>query len=71
MEEIKEENGELGSYGRIVTHDLQDCLDDNFDLFNNVYEQIPVINYSKYVDEKDKPENATYLDKFSDEENAG
>lgn len=32
----------------IVTHDLQDCIDDSLD---KVFEQLPIINYSKYTDD--------------------
>lgn len=38
----------------IVTHDLQDCIDDSLD---KVFGQLPVINYSKYSEEHEKPEN--------------
>lgn len=39
--------------GILVTHDLQDCLDDSLDLasFGRVYEQTPVFDYGKYSDE--------------------
>ena len=39
--------------GILVTHDLQDCLDDSLDLsnFGRVYEQSTVFDYGKYSDE--------------------
>lgn len=57
----------------VVTHDLQDCFDESFDLcFNKVYEQLPVINYTKLSEEKEKPENAVYIGKLPEnEENSG
>lgn len=59
--------------GILVTHDLQDCIDESLDLcFSGVYEQLPVINYSKYSEETDRPENSTYIGKLAEhEENAG
>lgn len=37
----------------LVTHDLQDCLDDTLDLssFEKVYEQSAVFDYDKYSDD--------------------
>lgn len=42
--------------GILVTHDLQDCLDDSLDLssFEKVYDQSTVFDYGHYSDE-DKP----------------
>lgn len=59
--------------GILVTHDLQDCIDESLDLcFSGVYEQLPVINYSKYSEETERPENITYIGKLKEqEENAG
>lgn len=37
----------------IVTHDLQDCIDDSLD---RVYDQLSVINYTKYTEEDEKGE---------------
>lgn len=39
----------------IVTHDLQDCIDDSLD---KVFGQIPLINYSKYTEDTDRTENS-------------
>lgn len=57
----------------IVSHDLQDCLDESFDMcFNKVYEQLPIINYSKISDETERPENTTYIGKLQGhDENTG
>lgn len=44
----------------IVTHDLQDCIDESLD---KVFEQLPIINYSKYSEESEKS------DVFSNKEN--
>lgn len=59
--------------GIVVTHDLQDCIDESLDLcFNNIYEQLPVINYSRYSEETERPENSTYIGKLEEQdENAG
>lgn len=59
--------------GIVVTHDLQDCIDESLDLcFNNIYEQLPVINYSKYSEETERPENSTYIGKLEKhDEDAG
>lgn len=56
-----------------MPHDLEDCLDENFDMcFNKVYEQLPVISYSKISDEVDRPENTTYIGKLQGhDENKG
>lgn len=55
-----------------MTHDLQDCIDESLDIcFNNVYEQLPVINYSKYSEEQEKPENSTYIGKLGHDESTG
>lgn len=37
----------------LVTHDLQDCLDDSLDLtnFSRVYEQGAIFDYEKYSDD--------------------
>lgn len=37
----------------LVTHDLQDCLDDSLDLtsFGKVYEESGVFDYEKYSDD--------------------
>lgn len=68
----KSENYE-NNFIEIVSHDLQDYLDENFEqVFNNVYEQLPVINYSRYSEEKERPEDATYIGKLEDhDENSG
>lgn len=70
-EERRQCDGEEG--GIVVTHDLQDCIDESLDLcFGNVYEQLPVINYSKYSEETERPENSTYIGKLGEQdENAG
>lgn len=51
----------------LVTHDLQDCLDDSLDLtsFGKVYDQNDVFDYEKYsdddapIDEKLSNDNAS------------
>ncbi|CAL7942917.1 unnamed protein product [Xylocopa violacea] len=50
----------------LVTHDLQDCLDDSLDLttFGKVYEQSGVFDYEKYSD------NDTAIDENLSNENA-
>ncbi|XP_017773632.1 PREDICTED: zinc finger E-box-binding homeobox 1-like isoform X2 [Nicrophorus vespilloides] len=73
-EKINEQNYENNFSNIVVTHDLEDCLiDESFDMcFNKVYEQLPVINYTKYSDEKEKPENSTYIGKLQQQDgNAG
>lgn len=52
----------------VVTHDLQDCFDETFDLCFN-----KVINYTKINDTKDsKTENAVYFGKIhGTDENSG
>lgn len=58
--------------GMVMTHDLQDCIDDSLDIcFNDVYEQLPVINYSKYSEEREKPENSTYIGKLGHDGDTG
>ncbi|KRT80657.1 zinc finger protein [Oryctes borbonicus] len=61
------------NFENVVSHDLQDCLDESFDMcFNRVYEQLPVINYSNISDETERPENTTYIGKLQGhDENAG
>lgn len=56
----------------LVTHDLQDCIDESLDLsFIKVYEQLPIINYTRY-NEKENPSDSTYLGKLNpSDENAG
>ncbi|XP_046743129.1 uncharacterized protein LOC124409510 [Diprion similis] len=48
----------------LVTHDLQDCLDDSLDLssFGKVYDQSPVLNYGKLSDE-----SSSYMEKLRDD----
>lgn len=76
--EEKQQTAESTSFpcndsGILVTHDLQDCIDESLDLcFSGVYEQLPVINYTKYSEETERPENITYIGKLKEqEENAG
>lgn len=58
--------------GIVMTHDLQDCIDETLDIcFNDVYEQLPIINYSKYSEEHEKPENSTYIGKLGHDEDTG
>lgn len=67
----EEKKFDIRDVGNIsVSNELED---DNLELcFNNVYEQLPVINYSKYSDENGRPENATYIGKLEgQDENAG
>lgn len=47
----------------LVTHDLQDCLDDSLDLssFGKVYDQTPVSNHGKLS------ENSSYMEKLRDD----
>lgn len=64
----KQEDGahDMEQYRSIT---LQECLDDNFQtMFNKVYEQIPHISYSKYSEETERPENATYIGKLNENE---
>lgn len=52
--EIGNVNDLEGNFDNIlVTHDLQDCLDDSLDLtnFGKVYEQCAVFDYEKYSDD--------------------
>lgn len=55
FQEDENANGIGGNFDNIlVTHDLQDCLDDTLDLssFEKVYEQSAVFDYSeKYSDD--------------------
>lgn len=51
----------------IVTHDLQDCIDDSLD---KVFEQLPIINYSKYSEENGR-EHTNYEEQQENEENTG
>lgn len=73
-QQVKNETGvcERNFENIMVSHDLQDCLDESFDMcFNKVYEQLPVINYSK-VSSEERPENTTYIGKLQGyDENAG
>ncbi|KAG7199088.1 hypothetical protein KM043_017983 [Ampulex compressa] len=57
-------DGIEGNFDNIlVTHDLQDCLDDSLDLtsFGKVYGQTAVFDYEKYSDD-DTPNNETFND---------
>ncbi|XP_020712451.2 uncharacterized protein LOC105693704 isoform X1 [Athalia rosae] len=47
----------------LVTHDLQDCLDDSLDLssFGKVYDESPVLNYGKLSDDN------SYMEKLRDD----
>ncbi|KAK4879150.1 hypothetical protein RN001_007296 [Aquatica leii] len=55
----------------LVTHDLEDCIDESLDYsFNKVYEELPISDYGQY-DEKDKP-NSELIEKLQDcDENGG
>lgn len=57
---------ESASFEEIVAnHDFGDCTDENLDAcFNNVYEQLPVINFTKFTSDDDRPENSTYIGKL-------
>lgn len=53
-----------------AARDLQDCLDEGLDLFGGVYEQLPVINFGRYSDQR--PEDSTYIGQLEEqEEDAG
>lgn len=53
----------------IVTHDLQDCIDDSLD---KVFEQLPIINYSKYTEDNEQSDNQTYIEQLhGKDENVG
>lgn len=52
--EDEDADGIGGNFDNIlVTHDLQDCLDDTLDLssFERVYEQSAVFDYERYSDD--------------------
>lgn len=51
----------------LVTHDLQDCLDDSLDLssFEKVYEQSGVFDYEKYDDDDDDARDVAINEKLS------
>lgn len=54
FQEDENADGIGGNFDNIlVTHDLQDCLDDTLDLssFEKVYEQSAVFDYKKYSDD--------------------
>lgn len=51
----------------IVTHDLQDCIDDSLD---KVFEHLPIINYSKYSEENGQ-DLFNYEEQQENEENTG
>lgn len=62
------------NFGNIlVTHDLQDCIDESLDFsLNKVYEQLSVINSARISDEKERQSNSTYIGKFQEgNENVG
>lgn len=48
----------------LVTHDLQDCLDDSLDLtsFGKVYDPPSTINYAKLSDD-----SSSYMEKLRDD----
>lgn len=54
FQEDENADGIEGNFDNIlVTHDLQDCLDDTLDLssFEKVYEQSAVFDYERYSDD--------------------
>ncbi|KAF5269182.1 hypothetical protein FQR65_LT02482 [Abscondita terminalis] len=49
----------------LVTHDLEDCIDESLDYsFHKVYEELPASNYGQF-DDKDKT-NSVFIEKLQD-----
>lgn len=50
----------------VVDQDLRHCIEENLEAcFSNVYEQLPVINFTKFTgNDEDRPENSTYIGKL-------
>lgn len=56
------ENDRINNFDNIiVTHDLQDCIDESLD---RVFGQLPVINYSKFTEEPEKSEHISSKEKI-------
>ncbi|KAF5296830.1 hypothetical protein FQA39_LY12348 [Lamprigera yunnana] len=62
----KESNEDENFDNILVTHDLEDCIDESLDYsFNKVYEELPIGNY------KEKPDTVFIENLQNEDENGG